>query len=125
MLSRVGRENAMPWKNEQAVQLRELAPGSSEAEAAGRWERENASVSRAAVDAGWTGGVIPRARSLDYWVSNWGGYSKELTMPDGTSHLVSLEPWRGRDLASTFIDISYRWFDPSKAGTTRKPSRHS
>jgi hypothetical protein len=52
-----------------------------------------------------------------------GGYAGELKNPaTGTVHQISLSKFEGRDLDNTFVRIAFRFVDPSKVGTTRKPS---
>jgi hypothetical protein len=49
----------------------------------------------------------PVAASLREWLTKLGGYVGQQRGPDGTSYEISLEPWRGRDLDSTWLMVQY------------------
>ncbi len=99
------------------LQLRELREGTPEYEAAAEWDAAHGlgKVDPAGIDPS----ALPRARSLRYWVQNWGGYSTEMSTPDGSKHVVSLDEWRGRDLDSTFVEIRFIYRNPNLIGTRR------
>ena len=65
---------------------------------------------------------FPRGRPLRFWVDWWGGYSYEITAPDGSVHPVSVEPWREEDHDTTIIAITFKYADPARV--TTKPHDH-
>ena len=100
--------------NNVKLEITKLHPDSAEYVAAAAWAAENGSrklTAREMQDG------APTARSVRYWVDNWGGYTGHLTLPDGSKHRVSLEPFKSENPDATFVRIRFTsaW-EPSKRG---------
>jgi hypothetical protein len=103
------------------LEITEIPSGSDEFIAAAAWAASNGSrkISVAEMQAD---DAPPLARSVQYWVDNWGGYVGSLKGPDGSEQSVSLEPWRDRDPEATFVRIHFIYRDPKMIGTRVTPT---
>jgi hypothetical protein len=105
-----------------ALRVEEVAVGTPAYEVALAWEREHGREARPPVED-WTtnAAAFPRARSIAYWASVWGGLSTQLQGPDGETQEIDLSQWADRDPARTFVKIVFRYVDPARVGTYAPP----
>ena len=61
--------------------------------------------------------ITPAGRSLGAWVADFGGYQFQLRGPDGKDYDISIAAWQGRDPATTFLSIGFKYINTNLVGT--------